>query len=934
MNSPVGTTLLCLLMGSLCANATPMVPGYENLATGDKAGSLIQGEILLAELNCLACHSPGNAEIQERFNAKTGPHLGEIGARATPQYLRKFLENPHGIKPGTTMPDMFHSSDPESKRRDVDFLVHFLAAQGGPINSDWRGGTPAMARQGEQLFHSVGCIACHAPADVSGISTPVIPLGNLALKTSLAPLTEFLLDPLKVRKSGRMPSLSLKPEEARAIAMYLLQEQFDNPQLAQAGPVKSPGLAFDYYELSGNVDRLPDFSQLTPNASGMVETFTLDLPTPKRESNFGVRFRGLISVAETGAYRFSTRSDDGSKLFINGVQVVDNDGTHGMENKSGTIQLPAGDHLIEVIFFQAGGGYGLNVFWSGPGIPRRNQEIPADVLWNSEGTPMIPIETELFTLDLEKADMGKRMFVSMACIACHDLDGLERLGAARPLARLNPARPNGCLGDNIRKGVPDFKLSPGQKSALKLALENREAFHAPLSSAEKITRTMAALNCYACHERDGSGGPDPVRAEWFQSTSSIDLGEEGKIPPALTGIGAKLKPDAMERILLDGELHVRHYMATRMPLFGEANLRTFLDAIGEADHREPPGLEPEFTEASWKIGHKLAGVTGMACVTCHNVSGQKALGIQGIDLATVNDRVNPGWFKKFLLDPAAFKKETRMPQFWPDGESAFKDLAGGDVDTQIDGIWSYLSLRKSMPLPEGLEPEGTLGMELIPAQEPIVHRTFMNEVGPRAIVAGYPEKVHVAFDANVVRLAKAWRGRFFDAAGVASGRTEQFFDPLGEDVLNLPAGPAFAILESLEKPWPIPAKTDRNLGGQFRGYYLDAEMRPVFQYRLNQIEIEEQPVPLVQAGGAVLTRRFFLKRASAEPGPVYFLAAAGDSISRESNFIYAVDGKLRVHLNSDGELTPLLRQQANRTELLVPVHFQNGQARIEATLQW
>jgi mono/diheme cytochrome c family protein len=929
-----GRILLCLLMGGWHLNAAPMIPGYERLAPAENSANLLKGEILLAELNCLACHSPGNPAIQERFNSKTGPDLSVVGARTTPQYLRKFLEDPHGMKPGATMPDMFHSSDPEARQREVDFLVHFLAAQGGPMKPDWRGGTPAIAKQGEQLFHSVGCIACHAPADPSGISTPIIPLGNLAMKTSLLPLTEFLLDPLKVRKSGRMPSLSLKQEEARAIAMYLLQDQFENPQLTQAGPAKSPGLAWDYYELSGNVDKLPDFAKLTPKASGTVERFTLDLPTPKRESNFGVRFKGLISVPATGDYRFTTRSDDGSKLFINGVQVVDNDGTHGMENKSGTIQLPEGDHLIEVTFFQAGGGFGLNVFWSGPGIPGRNQEVPPDVLWNSEGTPMIPLETELFTVDLEKADMGKRMFVSMACIACHELDGLERSGAARPLARLNPARPNGCLGDNIRKGVPDFKLSPGQKSALTLALDNREALHAPLSSAEKITRTMASLNCYACHERDGSGGPDSARAEWFQSTSSIDLGEEGKIPPSLTGVGAKLKPEAMERILLQGEWHVRHYMATRMPLFGEANLREFVNQIGEADHREPPGLEPEFSDASWKVGHKLAGVTGMACVTCHNVSGQKALGIQGIDLATVYDRINPGWFKKFLLDPAAFKKETRMPQFWPDGKSVFKDLADGDVDKQIDGIWSYLSLRKSMPLPQGIEPEGTVGMELIPALEPIVHRTFMNEVGPRAIVAGYPEKVHVAFDANVVRLAKAWRGRFFDAAGVASGRTDQFFDPLGEDLLSFPEGPAFAELQSLETPWPIPAKTDRNVGGQFRGYYLDAELRPVFKYRLHQIEIEEQPVPLVQAGGAVLTRKFNLKATSADPGPVYFLAASGDAISRESNSSYSVDGKLRVHLNSHRELTPLIRKQQHRTELLVPVHFHNGQAQIEATIQW
>ena len=131
-----------------------------------------------------------------------------------------------------------------------------------------------------------------------------------------------------------------------------------------------------------------------------------------------------------------------------------------------------------------------------------------------------------------------------------------------------------------------------------------------------------------------------------------------------------------------------------------------------------------------------------------------------------------------------------MPQFFPDGQSPFIDILGGNTKRQIEAMWSYLSLKNSLQLPEGIVPVGEVAMELIPMNTPIVHRTFMDEVGPRSILTGFPEKLNTAFDANVVRLAKVWRGRFFDHSGVESGRTDRFLKPLGEDILDLPPGPA------------------------------------------------------------------------------------------------------------------------------------------------
>jgi hypothetical protein len=75
-------------------------------------------------------------------------------------------------------------------------------------------------------------------------------------------------------------------------------------------------------------------------------------------------------------------------------QVIDNDGLHGMEKVSGMKELTAGQHVrnifrlratccrstcplvhsfpqeISVDFFQAEGGSGLILYWSGPGVPK------------------------------------------------------------------------------------------------------------------------------------------------------------------------------------------------------------------------------------------------------------------------------------------------------------------------------------------------------------------------------------------------------------------------------------------------------------------------------------------------------------------------------------------------------------------------------------
>ncbi len=137
----------------------PVVAGYERLKEA-KSDNVTRGEVLLGELNCLACHS---AEGQKHVLSKGAPDLTHAGSRVTPQFLKAYLSDPHGEKPGSTMPDFFRASEPAAKQGAVEFLTQYLVSLGGPTAPATQEGNTIQVDQGRVLYHTVGCVACHAP---------------------------------------------------------------------------------------------------------------------------------------------------------------------------------------------------------------------------------------------------------------------------------------------------------------------------------------------------------------------------------------------------------------------------------------------------------------------------------------------------------------------------------------------------------------------------------------------------------------------------------------------------------------------------------------------------------------------------------------------------------------------------------------------------
>lgn len=139
------------------------------------------------------------------------------------------------------------------------------------------------------------------------------------------------------------------------------------------------GLICKYYEVQA-LNKLPNFSQLTPIRYGVVSNFNItnistsnpsltDLITNtdiiSGNENFQLNIEGYIKIPSAGTYVFYLKSDDGSKMYLNNQQVIDNDGLHGDIELSYTATYTSSTWVpIKVEFFEKTGGQTLNVSWA------------------------------------------------------------------------------------------------------------------------------------------------------------------------------------------------------------------------------------------------------------------------------------------------------------------------------------------------------------------------------------------------------------------------------------------------------------------------------------------------------------------------------------------------------------------------------------------
>ena len=137
-----------------------------------------------------------------------------------------------------------------------------------------------------------------------------------------------------------------------------------------------PGIAYKYYEPTGKIDMASINNN--PTATGTADLISHE--KKKRPEKYAFEFSGYIRIDKDAIYTFFTDSDDGSKLFIDDEEIVNNDGNHGNVEKNGRAALKKGYHQIKVLYFDSGGGNSLKVSMQAEG--GKKQVIPASLLFH------------------------------------------------------------------------------------------------------------------------------------------------------------------------------------------------------------------------------------------------------------------------------------------------------------------------------------------------------------------------------------------------------------------------------------------------------------------------------------------------------------------------------------------------------------------------
>ena len=122
------------------------------------------------------------------------------------------------------------------------------------------------------------------------------------------------------------------------------------------------GLRGSISEIPADTTVLPDFDHDPIRRIGEVWTDSLNIPPRHWQSGFpglsdrfewfAIDYSGRFWIEEPGRYAFALISDDGSRLFVDGVPLIDNDCQHPPDLRTAAVELAGGVHQIRLSYFQ------------------------------------------------------------------------------------------------------------------------------------------------------------------------------------------------------------------------------------------------------------------------------------------------------------------------------------------------------------------------------------------------------------------------------------------------------------------------------------------------------------------------------------------------------------------------------------------------------
>ncbi len=564
-------------------------------------------------------------------------------------------------------------------------------------------------RQGRELFASMRCVKCHAPADakllgdeatrMAELATDAPDLSTAGLRLNEAWMEAWIADPKSLRPDASMPAM----HAAHHAAMT-----GQRPGGGAGGGGWAGGIAA-YLATLGD-----------PAAAGKRE------PVPDDKASI-----------TAGGHHFATLGCIGCHT-LPGAKAEANQN----ESKQPAAATPsAGQSRVTLKYVHAK--------WQREALRDFLLDPQAHYAWirmpnfNLSKQEANQIAAFLLSLPGEAAPaipgpppgrgpaaaQGQMMFQTSGCASCHAIPKLENKFISPPLEKIIAGDwSKGCLADKAEAmgKAPDFALNGTHREALR-AFARAGAFDSLRrdTPAEFATRQIRALNCNACHKYDGDTDrwsqhetevasliveqpgtkpkqSKPKQDDGFGNEEEVKEPQIDQSRPDLTWFGDKLKPQWMEQFL-GGKLEykVRPWLTARMPAFparaaglsrGLA-LQHGLSPVAPAE----PGPDAELA----KLGKRLIGKDGgFSCVQCHGIGNAPATNVfeaQGPNFIYVKERLRKDFYTRWMLKPSRLQQNTRMPQFANDeGLTPFTDLFEGDARKQFGAVWEYLLSGREM----------------------------------------------------------------------------------------------------------------------------------------------------------------------------------------------------------------------------------------------
>lgn len=255
---------------------------------------------------------------------------------------------------------------------------------------------------------------------------------------------------------------------------------------------------------------------------------------------YGVRFKGGIAIPSTGTWNFRTTSDDGSDLWINGVRVVNNDGLHSSQARTGSAVLAAGTYSFECRMFENGGSSNLWLEWQAPGSASYSLVPPS--AFTCTPTTTIPPVAAATTISINGAAGSPQAGVDGYSSASGSYGGGNVFTTGVPVSTNATAAGSWTVAGSARVTV-DGLVGPGA-SASSVIQVNAPAV---------MTGTNAALTTKLGVMVQGRPLTLPASSGAWSSNSNLTIAADTRYSSFSAGASATITISGNVALIIDGD---------------------------------------------------------------------------------------------------------------------------------------------------------------------------------------------------------------------------------------------------------------------------------------------------------------------------------------------------------------------------------------------